>query len=84
MSMKQPEKPFRRFNKANVSVTSDTTNSHIPPANLSISVSQFGIFYSPIKILDEMYNSGSNQSPVSIVQCSGSERYLAKSKSNPN
>ena len=84
--MKQPEKPFRRFNKANVSVTSDTTNSHIPPANLSISVSQFGIFYSPIKILDEMYNSASNLllGPVSIVQCSGSERYLAKSKSNPN
>ena len=42
-------------------------------------------FTSPIAILDERFNSASNllQDPASIVQCSGSEGYSAKSKSNP-
>ena len=77
---------MRIFNKANVSVTSDTTNTHIPPVNLSISVSEFGFLYPPIEILDEMFNSTSNllQDPASIVQCPGSEGYLVKCKSNPN
>ena len=84
MSMKQREKFLRRFNEANVSVI-DTTNSHVPPANLSISVSERVILYPPIEILDERFNSASNllQDLASIVQCPGSERYLAKSKSNP-
>ena len=85
MSMKRRENFLRRFNEANVSVI-DKTNSHIPPSNLSISVSECGILYSPIKILDEMFKSVSNllQDPASIVQCPESEGHLAKSKSNPN
>ena len=84
--MKQPENVLRRFSKANVSVTSDTTNSRIPPANLSASASEFGFSYSPIEILDEMFNSACNllQDPVPIVQCLESEGYLVKCKSNPN
>ena len=42
----------------------DVTNSHIPPANLSISV----VFHIPsIEILDEMFGSASNllQDPAS-------------------
>ena len=68
MSMKRREKFFRRFNEANVSVIG-TTSSHIPPVNLSISVSECGILYSPIKILDGMFKSVSNllQDPASIV-----------------
>ena len=83
--MKQREKSLRRFNEANISVI-DATNSHIPPANLSISVSECGILYPPIEILDEMFNSASNllQDPASIVQCLGSEGYLTKSESNPS
>ena len=83
--MKRREKILKRFNEANVSVI-DTANSHIPPANLSISVSECGISYSPIEILDEMLKSVSNllQDPASIVPCPQSEGYLAKSKSNPN
>ena len=85
ISMKQREKILRRFNEANISVI-DTTNSHIPPANQSISVSECGILYPPIEILDEMFNSASNllQDPASIVQCPGSEGYLTKSESNPS
>ena len=54
--------------------------SHIPPANLFISVSECGILYPPIEILDEMFNSASNllRDPASIVQYPGSEGYLAK------
>ena len=75
----------KKFNEANVSVI-DTTNSHIPPANLSISVSECGILYTLIEILDKLFNSASNllQDPSSIGQYSGSERYLANYKSNPN
>ena len=85
MSMKRREKFLRRFNEANVSVI-DTTSSHIPPVNLSISVSEWDILYSPIKILDGMFKSVSNllQDQASIVQCPESEGYLAKSKSDPN
>ena len=84
MRMKQGEKFLRRFNEANISVI-DITNSHIPHINLSISVSECGILYPPIEIL-EIFNSASNllQDPGSIVQCPGSEGYLAKSKSNPS
>ena len=83
--MKQREKFLRRFNEASISVI-DTTSSHIPPAYISISVSGCGILHSPIVILDEMFNSASNllQDPTSIVQCPGSEGYLAKSESNPS
>ena len=59
MSMKQRENFLRRFNEANVSAI-DTRNSHILPANLSISISEGGILYPPIEILDEMFNSASN------------------------
>ena len=81
--MKQREKNLRRFNEANISVI-DATNSHIPPANLSISVSECGILYPPIEILDEMFNSASNllQDLVPIVQCPGSEACLAKPHPN--
>ena len=67
MSMKQWE----------LTVT-DITNSHIPPANQSISVSECGILYPPIEILDEMFNSARNiiQDLASIVQCPGWEGYL--------
>ena len=84
MRMKQGEKFLRRFNEANISVI-DITNSHIPHINLSISVSECGILYPPIEIL-EIFNSAGNllQDPGSIVQCPGSEGYLAKSKSNPS
>ena len=83
--MKQRENCLRRFNEANISVI-DTTNSHIPLANLSISVSECGILYPLIEILDEMFNSASNllQDPASIFQCPESEGYLAKSQSNPS
>ena len=86
MSMKQPENVLRRFSKANVSVTSDTTNSRIPPANLSVSASEFGFSYSPIEILDEMFNSACNllQDPAPTVRCLESEGCLVKCKSNPN
>ena len=60
----------------------DITNSHISPANLSLSVSECGILDPPTEILDEMFNFASNalQDAASIVQCLGSEGYLAKSK----
>ena len=74
--MKQREIFLRRYNEANVRVI-ETTNSHIPPANLYCDV-----LYPPIKILDEKFNSTSNlfQDHTSIVP----EGYLAKSKSNPS
>ena len=76
-------KVLKRFNEASVSVI-DTTNSYIPPTNLSISVSEFVILYSPTYILDEVFfASNVLQDTVSIIQCSGLEVYLTKSKSNP-
>ena len=85
MSINQGKNFLRRFNESNVSAI-DTTNSHILPADLSISVLECGVLYPPIEILDEMFSSASNlfQDPPSIVQCPGPEGYLAKSKSDPN
>ena len=81
MSMNK-KKILRRIN-ANISFI-NTTNSHIPTTNLSISLSKYGILYPPIEILDEMFNSASNllQDLVPIVQCPGSEACLAKPHPN--
>ena len=77
MSMKQREKFLRR---SKYKCYRHNKQSH------SISVSKCGILYLQIEILDENFNSVSNllQDPASIVQCLGSEGYLAKSESNPS